>query len=139
MEYTEQNYKNAKPNDIFEFTCKNCGQIFFKTKRYLSKLGKNEVPKYCSKECLKDGRTIKKVPVICKECGKKFEIERRFYNKKIENNSEFFCCRSCAAKYNNKKYPKRKREEHIYPVCGVEKSERSKLCKNCFEKKKRIL
>lgn len=44
--------------------------------------------------------------VNCKNCGK--SADRKPNEIKKVNNS--FCSRSCAAKYNNKKYPKRKKE-----------------------------
>jgi hypothetical protein len=36
MEYSEENYKNAKSSDVFDFVCKKCGEIFLKTKREIS-------------------------------------------------------------------------------------------------------
>lgn len=43
-----------------------------------------------------------KKPMFCKTCGKKLEFEQR-YNT--------FCSKSCAAKINNQKFPKRKKEQ----------------------------
>ena len=50
MIYSEENYKNAKSSDVFEFVCKKCGEIFFKTKREISK-NKGKIPVFCSQDC----------------------------------------------------------------------------------------
>ena len=112
MIYTEENFKESKSGDVFDFVCPVCGKIFHKTKGEISK-NHNIVPVYCSKDCFKASSKTKYVSVVCKECGKEYEIEEREYNRKIKNSTEFFCSRSCSAKYNNKKYPKRKKQEKV--------------------------
>ena len=43
-----------------------------------------------------------------------------------------FCSSSCAAKYNNRKYPKRKKSSSwTCDSCGGEKNRSSNLCANC--------
>ncbi len=138
MVYNEENYKNAKPGDLFEFVCPVCGNVFYKTKRQISK-NSGIVPTYCSGRCSRIAHEKKLVKVICKECGKEYEIEKSEYDKKIRRGSEFFCSRSCAAKYNNKKYPKRKKEgegSYVCPICGGHKNYGSKLCQNCENTRK---
>ena len=100
MKYTEENYKNAKINDTFEFVCQKCGKTFVKTKREIQRNG-GKTFKCCSLAC---GRTIGdlgEIEVSCAECGRKKIIKVSEYNK--SDNKIFFCNRSCAAKYNNKK------------------------------------
>jgi len=136
MVFTEENYNNAKSGDVFEFTCKRCGATFYKSKRYLSK-NKKVIPLYCSQRCSRLDHEKDVVKVLCKECGKEFEISKYTYNKKIKENSEFFCSRSCSAKYNNRQYPKRKKEStsEICPECGGRKSASSVFCKNCSKER----
>ena len=135
MEYTEENYKNAKKDDIFEFTCQKCGKIFVKTKREIQKNG-GRPPKCCSSECGQKLKDMGEIEVTCAECGKKKTIKVSEYNK--SENKMFFCNHSCAAKYNDRKNPKRKKAENKYcPVCGGLKSKESALCKKCSDKNKR--
>lgn len=137
MKYTEENYKNAKINDTFEFVCQKCGKTFVKTKREIQRNG-GKTFKCCSLAC---GRTIGdlgEIEVSCAECGRKKIIKVSEYNK--SDNKIFFCNRSCAAKYNNKKYPKRKKIDNKYcPVCGGLKSKDSILCKKCRDKSNRSI
>jgi len=60
----------------------------------------------------------------CKECGK--------FLDKQEN---IFCDKSCAAKYNNKKYPKKSKKERICKNCGKTINKyANKYCDiNCFQ------
>ena len=137
MVYNEENFKNAKCGDLFEFTCPVCGNVFYKTKRQISK-NSGIVPVYCSKRCSRIAHEKKLIKVICKECGKEYEIEKSEYDKKIRRGSEFFCSRSCAAKYNNREYPKREKTStaEICPICGGKKSRASGICSECNRKKR---
>jgi ribosomal protein L34E len=99
MEYTEENYKNAKKDDIFEFTCQKCGKIFVKTKREIQK-NSGRPPKCCSSECGQKLRDMGEIEVTCAECGKKKTIKVSEYNK--SENKMFFCNHSCAAEFNGK-------------------------------------
>lgn len=137
MIYTEENYKNAKSGDIFDFICPVCGKTFHKTKRQISK-NSGIVPKYCSQKCSRMDHVMKMVAVVCKECGKEYEIDKYTYDRKIEEGSEFFCSRSCSAKYNNKNFPKRKKTSatDICPVCGGKKSSASGVCNKCRQEER---
>ena len=108
MLYTEENFKNAKRDDVFEFICPNCGKVFTRSKRYINK-NRGIIPKYCCHKCSSDAKNQGNKTVICKECGKEYSIPMHEYNRKIEEGSNFFCSRSCAAKFNNKAFPKRQK------------------------------
>lgn len=66
-----------------------------------------------------------KNPNICKNCGKPILPKE---GQKISNvKQKQFCSSSCAATYNNKKYPKRKKEKIYYcKNCGKELNNRQK-------------
>ena len=135
MKYTVENYKNAKSDDVFEFTCQTCGKMFTKTKREIQKNGRI-IPKYCSQECSWKNKNLGTIEVVCAECGKVKTIKISEYNKSDTKN--FFCNSSCAAKYNNRKYPKRQKTEESYcPICGKLKSKESELCKKCETKRRK--
>lgn len=139
MVYSEENYKNAKSGEVFEFVCEECGRVFYKTKQQISK-NKGVLPKYCSQKCDKDAKAKKIVKVKCKECGEEYGIEEYLYQRKIKQGSNFFCSRSCAAKYNNKKYPKKKKkvDNTVCPKCARKKYGTSELCKDCETKQRTI-
>ena len=134
MEYTIENYKNAQKNDVFEFVCQKCGKIFTKTKREIQK-NSGKPFKCCSLDCARKINDFGDIEVICAECGKKKTIKLSEYNK--SENKIFFCNSSCAAKYNNRKYPKRhKKQNDNCPICGGKKKRGSRLCKKCCDKEK---
>lgn len=139
MVYTEENFKNAKPEDVFDFVCPVCGEVFHKSKRYIKK-NNGQVPKYCSQRCMRIAKAKESVKVVCLECGREYEIEKCVYDRKIREGSNFFCTSSCSAKYNNKKRPKRKRKEKdsstVCPVCGGEKSRGSVKCMKCTKRER---
>ena len=133
MKYTDENYKNAKSGDLFEFTCPVCGTKFYRTKRSISK-NNGIVPKYCSQRCSRIEHAKQKIKIICEECGKEYEIDKCVYERKLRNGTKFFCSRSCAASYNNKVHPKRTKEttSEICPICGGIKNSCSGVCKKCY-------
>lgn len=149
MVYSEENYKNAKSSDVFEFVCKKCGEIFFKTKRDISK-NKHKIPVFCSQECQKlFYKENCYVTVKCRNCGKEKKILKSDFNKSQEKN--FFCNHSCSAEYNNKKRVLKtsifcnekgvpcKKGYNKCPICGELKFCTSKLCKKCSDKEKNII
>jgi len=134
MEYTIENYNNAKKNDVFDFVCQKCGKNFTKTKRQIQQ-NKNIPPKCCSKTCGRSLSDLGEIEVTCAECGNTKKIKVSEYNK--SDNKIFFCNRSCSTKYHNKQSPKRKKDENkICPVCGGRKSKQSVICSEC-EKNRR--
>ena len=149
MIYSEENYKNAKSSDLFEFVCKKCGKIFFKTKREISK-NKGNIPVFCSQDCQKQFyKDDCYVIVKCENCGKEKQILKGEYNK--SKTKKFFCNHSCSAKFNNKNRVintdiiwkcndnvKTKRGYNKCPICGELKTYTSKLCRKCSNKEKKI-
>lgn len=150
MVYSEENYKNAKSSDVFEFVCKKCGEIFFKTKREISK-NNGKIPVFCSQDCQKQFyKDDCYVIVKCENCGKEKRILKGEYNK--SETKKFFCNNSCSAKYNNKNRVietdiiweyndnvKTKRGYNKCPICGELKYYTSKLCKKCSDKEKTLI
>lgn len=159
MEYTIENYENAKKDDIFIFKCKYCGKEFEYTKRQIQKNSKN-IPYFCSKECYRKYKAKKFVKTKCAKCGKELIIEESVYNRSKSKN--FFCSISHSAAFNN---PKRivteetkekiskgvrkylgldteleRKEKRFYdkcPQCGKRKYKKSELCRECRNKEKR--
>lgn len=150
MVYSEENYKNAKTNDVFEFVCKKCGEIFFKTKREISK-NKGKIPVFCSQDCQKQYyKDDCYITVKCENCGKEKEILKGDYNK--SKTKKFFCNHSCSAEYNNKirgynssnlwirKDENGKNQKRGYnkcPICGKLKNYKSLVCDDCRKKEQR--
>lgn len=124
-------------DELIELKCNNCGKTFTKTKRYISR-NKGEIPKYCSKECVRQAKSKKMVKLICSECGKEFERSEAEQRKALKKCKNTFCSQSCAAKYNNRKYPKRKPKNEICPICGEKKNKRAKACLKCYSKKRSV-
>ena len=145
MEYSLDNYKNAKSYECFEFVCKCCGKVFKKTKREISK-NSGIVPLFCSVKCSKlFKQNNSKLKVKCSNCGKEKEITIGEYNK--NKNKVFFCNHSCSATFNNKKRSQKSGIEWINknigydtcPECGNKKFYTSELCQKCANKKKRLV
>ena len=132
MKYTEENYKNAKRNDEFEFICKKCGKPFTKTKGEISR--NKCVPQYCCKDCALTSKNMGNIEVKCEECGKTKVITVSEYNK--STTKRFFCNHSCSASYNNKHIKKVTKNSSlkVCPLCGGKKEAKSKICYSCREK-----
>ena len=148
MVYSEENYKNAKTNDVFEFVCKKCGEIFLKTKREISK-NKGKIPVFCSQTCQKQYYKDECYVIVkCENCGKEKKILKGDYNK--SETKKFFCNHSCSAEYNNKNRVletdiiweyngKTKKGYNKCPICVELKFYTSKLCKKCSDKEKYLV
>ena len=148
MVYSEENYKNAKTNDVFEFVCKKCGEIFLKTKREISK-NKGKIPVFCSQTCQKQYYKDECYVIVkCENCGKEKKILKGDYNK--SETKKFFCNHSCSAEYNNKNRVletdiiweyngKTKKGYNKCPICGELKFYTSKLCRKCSNKEKSLI
>lgn len=67
--------------------------------------------------------------IECKTCSKKFNK----VPSQIKRTKNHFCSSSCAATYNNKKYPKRKKQptNRNCAVCNEMIPKRNKYCENC--------
>lgn len=138
MIYSLEAFNSAKRDEIFEFTCEQCGKVFTKTKGEIIK-NKGKIPAFCCHECAMKERTKRKTVVVkCAFCGKEKTVELNKYLK--SKTKRFFCDKSCAAKYNNHFLPKRTKiaEEESCPICGCKKSKKAKLCKKCEILEKRL-
>lgn len=139
MVYSLDAFNSAKRDEIFEFKCEHCGKLFTKTKGEIIK-NKGKIPVFCCHECAMKERSKKKTVVVkCAFCGKEKTVELSRYSK--SKTKRFFCDKSCAAKYNNRKWPKRVKtveEQEKCPVCGGKKSKKAKLCKKCEILEKRL-
>lgn len=65
--------------------------------------------------------------VTCKNC----KVEFNKNNSQVKKSLNHFCSRSCAAKYNNKKFPKRKRRICYCKSCGCVVPYRRTTCDEC--------
>lgn len=65
-------------------------------------------------------------PILCKECQEKIPYDKAVGLKAI------FCNSSCAAKFNNKKFVKRKKRNRKCSICdNPAKTKNSTYCSNC--------
>lgn len=97
--FTEEEFLNAKSDDLLPLQCEYCGKTFYACKRKIKHNIKKELIKnnrFCSDLC-RNLYTKKTFEVVCLNCGKKFYKKATNY-KRSHNH---FCCQSCAAKYNN--------------------------------------
>lgn len=98
--YTQEEYDNAKSNDLLKLKCEHCGSIFTATKKLITQeikhnRGRN---KFCSKKC-KYEAAISLIETKCSNCGKEITISKSVYEKSVSKH--FFCNKSCAASFNN--------------------------------------
>jgi hypothetical protein len=92
--FTKEEFENAKSEDLLGCECKECKNIFYKTKHYLQdKRCKHD---YCSLKCSSLPR-ITKENVICTQCGKEF-IKKL---NQIKRSPNHFCSHSCHASYQH--------------------------------------
>lgn len=94
MMYNEEQYKNAKKDDLIDCICDKCGKSFFRTKRILTHIVKYKKVKSfsCSKTC--KGTLLKThKDTACLNCG-----------IGIAKGKNKYCSGSCAAISNNKLY-----------------------------------
>lgn len=141
IEYTQEEYDNAKSSDLLPLRCENCGKTFYIAKKLIShelKYKKGKC-KYCSSHCFQESRknTIK---VHCQKCGKEIEIKTGTYN--LSNNKHFFCSKSCAASYNNKNRTLSKETREKIANSVIKKYENSnvlkRVCKVCGKEYRHI-
>lgn len=85
-----------------ELICDNCEKIFQRARPKKTKY------KFCCKDCHKLWRKNKIKTNKCKFCGK-------------DTTNPAFCCKSCAASYNNKEFPKRRKEKKITDKKNLDK------------------
>lgn len=98
--YTQEEFDNAKSDDLMPLVCEHCGKIFYVYKKLIKsyiKLNKINRGRFCSILCM---NLHKNKVVICKceNCGKEFV---RNYKEYIRSKNHF-CSQSCSATYNNK-------------------------------------
>lgn len=91
-------FEKLKSRDIVPFSCKICGNIFYRPKHTVQDILKGNSKRKlltCSKTCQFE-HLKKRKKLICEQC--KIKFERILSHCKGKHN---FCSSSCAAKYNN--------------------------------------
>lgn len=136
--FTEEEYKNAKNDELLNLQCDICKTIYKKTKKLVYSGRHKKVKRHiCSKNCL-SASIFTSVKVSCLNCGKEF-----FKNlSQLKKRKNSFCCCSCAAIYNNKNCTRKK---YVCEKCGDDiflypKSAKNKTCAKCAQiiQKKKI-
>jgi len=100
--FTDEEFNQAKRNDLLPLQCKQCGKIFYKTKLVIYNFknpNHTSSGNFCSRKCMGLSQ-INKQKVICTNCGKGFEKLPTEIKKSKTGN--YFCSRSCSVSYNNK-------------------------------------
>lgn len=100
--YTQEEFNQTKTTDKLPCECYQCGNKFYKLKRVIQAVLRNDSGhngKYCSIICTSNAKKLKKI-VNCANCKKSFEKLPNQIKKTKSGNH--FCSRSCAATYNNK-------------------------------------
>jgi len=126
-----------------ELSCSYCGKKFTATKHNIQgRLSRRQqrgtnLLLYCSNSCSTKRynriRGYGTVDIECACCGKQVVRGRTQHNK----NKNSFCDSVCAAKYNNRKHPKRKATTpEPCPTCGNPKSSVAVKCVDCFNRER---
>lgn len=101
--FTNEQFENAKSNDLLPCTCYFCNKTFYKDKRTILKvLNKNgrHNGKFCSRTCMISYNEKNKKIIECYNCKK--EILKTPSQIKKSSSGNNFCSKSCSASYNNK-------------------------------------
>jgi hypothetical protein len=112
--YTESEYQEAKALDKLSLRCYVCEKIFFKEKRVITRILKNQnghSGKCCSKICQNNLQKKSQI-VTCLSCLNNFEKT----SGEIKRHPNHFCSKSCSATYHNKnkKYGTNRSKLEIY-------------------------
>ena len=98
--YTEQEYNQAKNNDLLKIICKTCKTEFLKNKKKvyfaLNKMGSMTCD-YCCKQC----QTVAQTTSIVKPCGNCGNLVIRNISSSKTKSGNVFCTHSCSATYSN--------------------------------------
>ena len=121
--YTENEFNNAKSDDLLKLKCEQCGKFFYKPKKEIKhslEHPERNRCRFCSQECVTNNIRKECHVVTCVNCGKEIEISNSEYKRSKTKN--FFCSHTCAAIYNNKKRiiteeQKRKTSESLKRDC----------------------
>ena len=84
---------------------------------FLTRTHKSILIEMCDFESVWLGITVE-TAMICLNCG-------------TETTNPKFCCSSCAAQYNNRVFPKRKKQLYFCKACGAETGYRRNYCRGC--------
>lgn len=129
--FTKEEYNKAKSRDLLKLQCKNCKSQFYKNKKeirpVLIGIPTNKTCEFCSAKCSINYRNPP-ILVKCKCCNKEFKKTQTNINKSPNH----FCSRSCAAKINNLK-PKRIKKDRFCKKCNIKITKDTRtLCDNCL-------
>lgn len=102
--YSQEEFKNAKNNDLLPLQCLCCNETFYKRKQRIYDMlnpNNNTLGDFCSQKCR--GNSIgERIVLNCVNCDKlisKTPSDLKHKKRKSKNN---FCSHSCSASYNNK-------------------------------------
>jgi hypothetical protein len=140
--FSKEIFNKAKGKTLLPYICDVCGKYDVRSKRgfQYGYRGKNK-HQCCSKKCSSSihSKNNTYVDVNCAECNTKITK----YTKDVKRNKNNFCSKSCAAKYNNRIYIKRpknnividlRKEKTIQKTESPETTRKRKylkLCINC--------
>ena len=113
--------------EMVKISCANCGKDVEKPLSMINRSIRRGYSRfYCTKKCQCRRGSVE---VKCVECGNIFLKRKSQINKTKSGNH--FCSQSCAAKYNNRKYPKRKKRPIMVNGQVVERTLYVGICGNC--------
>jgi hypothetical protein len=70
-------------------------------------------------------------PSYCKDCGSVITV-KEWEQPRVARHKQF-CNSSCAAKFNNKKFPKRKKHANTCKLCGEFVPKPRRVCDDCLQ------
>ena len=98
--YTQEEFDNAKSDDLMPLVCEHCGKIFYVCKKKIKsniKLNKITRNRFCSQLCMNLHKNKTHI-CKCENCDKEFLMAHKDYIR----SKNHFCSQSCSAIYNNK-------------------------------------
>lgn len=99
--FSDAEFQSASSTDRLPLKCRHCNNVFLQTKKYITRVlknnGKGHSADFCSKSCSNTFRNTQQhsrpnLDYVCKNCGHIFQ----------DKCARSFCNRSCSAIYHNK-------------------------------------
>lgn len=115
-------------NTFVSVTCAGCGNEFNKALgSYNKSIKRGDKQHFCCYKCIGTFYSLRQL-VSCKFCGLQFEKKL----DQIKKTKNHFCSKSCSAKYNNKLFPKREKQQYYCKKCSQPCQSRRVYCSICF-------